>query len=99
MYQPPVHTRAPLQTCDRQTRAAEDRSWCAELRTSWKAIRKELHGSLDESLWTGGAYQASNEAYGKDWKIMGVLTEDKWQDEQRFKAAGGQPREVHSVCR
>jgi len=65
--------------------STKDRSWCAELRTSWKAIRKELHGSLDESLWTGGAYQASNEAYGKDWKIMGVLTEDKWQDEQRFK--------------
>ena len=28
----------------------------------------------------GGAYQNSNEAYGKDWKIMGVVTSG-WVDE------------------
>mmetsp|Transcript_71342 Transcript_71342/g.149114 ORF Transcript_71342/g.149114 Transcript_71342/m.149114 type:complete len:451 (-) Transcript_71342:31-1383(-) len=63
----------------------QDHSWCAELRTHWKAIRKELRASTDESLWCAGAYASSNEAYGKDWKILPVLTEDKWQDEARFK--------------
>jgi aspartate beta-hydroxylase len=59
--------------------------WCAHLERHWKAIWQELQGCLeDESLWTPGAYQTSNEAYGKDWKIMGVFTADRWQDERRF---------------
>ncbi|CAJ1407378.1 unnamed protein product [Effrenium voratum] len=67
----------------------QDHPWCAELQKHWKSIKQELRKNLDESLWTAGAYQASNEAYGKDWKIMGVLTEDKWQDERRFKVTTG----------
>eukprot|EP00428_Durinskia_dybowskii_P023196 CAMPEP_0170250758 /NCGR_PEP_ID=MMETSP0116_2-20130129/25199_1 /TAXON_ID=400756 /ORGANISM="Durinskia baltica, Strain CSIRO CS-38" /LENGTH=456 /DNA_ID=CAMNT_0010501701 /DNA_START=62 /DNA_END=1432 /DNA_ORIENTATION=+ len=60
--------------------------WIAELRCQWKAIRKELRACMhDESLWTPGAYAASNDAYGKDWRIMGVLREDRWQDEERFR--------------
>mmetsp|Transcript_86911 Transcript_86911/g.245117 ORF Transcript_86911/g.245117 Transcript_86911/m.245117 type:complete len:449 (-) Transcript_86911:115-1461(-) len=63
----------------------QDYPWCAELRCEWKAIREELRNSLDDFLWTPGAYAASNEAYGKDWKIMAVLSKDTWQDEARFK--------------
>lgn len=63
----------------------KDHAWTKDLKRQWKAIRDELHQSLDESLWTPGAYQKSNEAYGADWKIMGVLTSDQWQDEKRFK--------------
>lgn len=62
----------------------QDYPWCAELRSQWKAIRKELHANLDESCWMAGAYESSNSAYGPDWKIMGVFTADKWQDEKRF---------------
>ncbi|CAK0821934.1 unnamed protein product [Prorocentrum cordatum] len=58
--------------------------WCAHLERHWKAIWQELQScNEDESLWTPGAYQASNEAY-EDWKIMGVFTADQWQDERRF---------------
>jgi len=75
----------------------QDYPWCAELRCQWKAIRKELRGCLEESLWTAGAYETSNEAYGKDWKIMGVLTEDKWQDESRFKVTTAAMRSLKGV--
>eukprot|EP00933_Yihiella_yeosuensis_P019855 TRINITY_DN16017_c0_g1_i2.p1 TRINITY_DN16017_c0_g1~~TRINITY_DN16017_c0_g1_i2.p1 ORF type:complete len:436 (-),score=95.84 TRINITY_DN16017_c0_g1_i2:406-1713(-) len=63
----------------------KDYPFCAEFQKQWKEIREELRNSLDEKFWTPGAYQSSNEAYGKDWKIMGVFTADKWQDEERFK--------------
>ncbi|CAE7569541.1 Asphd2 [Symbiodinium sp. CCMP2592] len=67
----------------------KDHPWCAQLKKQWKAIRQELRQNLDPVLWTGGAYEKSNEAYGKDWKIMGVLTEDRWQDEKRFQVTTG----------
>lgn len=66
----------------------EDHPWCAELRSHWKAIRTELRNCIDEGddcPWTPGAYVAANEAYGQDWKIMGVFTADAWMDEKRFK--------------
>jgi len=67
----------------------QDHPWCAQLKKQWKAIRQELRQNLDPGLWTGGAYEKSNAAYGKDWKIMGVLTEDRWQDEKRFQVTTG----------
>lgn len=75
----------------------KDHPWCAELQKHWKGIRQELKRNLDESLWTAGAYQKSNEAYGKDWKIMGVLTEDSWQDEKRFKVTTGALKELKGI--
>mmetsp|Transcript_8673 Transcript_8673/g.15622 ORF Transcript_8673/g.15622 Transcript_8673/m.15622 type:complete len:371 (+) Transcript_8673:95-1207(+) len=63
----------------------EDYPWCAKLQQRWEDVRDELRRNLDEKHWSPGAYASSNEAYGKDWKIMGVLTKDKWQDEERFK--------------
>lgn len=76
----------------------KDYSWCAELSRQWKAIRTELRNSLSEdSLWTGGAYQASNEAYGADWKIMGVFTADQWRDEKRFKVTSAAVRSLKGV--
>jgi hypothetical protein len=64
----------------------QDYAWSVDLCKQWKAIRSEFRDALeDEDLWTSGAYAASNEAYGKDWKIMGVLTADQWRDEKRFK--------------
>jgi len=75
----------------------EDYPWMAQLQAEWKAIRKELLGCLDDTLWTPGAYSASNEAYGKDWKIMGVFTADKWQDEKRFEATTRACKNLHCV--
>eukprot|EP00427_Karlodinium_veneficum_P003546 CAMPEP_0169170840 /NCGR_PEP_ID=MMETSP1015-20121227/62381_1 /TAXON_ID=342587 /ORGANISM="Karlodinium micrum, Strain CCMP2283" /LENGTH=275 /DNA_ID=CAMNT_0009243967 /DNA_START=15 /DNA_END=839 /DNA_ORIENTATION=- len=57
----------------------------AELSRQWKAIQKELHNCLDDNLWKAGAYESSNAAYGPDWKILPVLTEDRWQNEDKFK--------------
>merc|ERR1739848_682873 len=71
--------------------------WLAELRAQWKSIRKELKNNLDSKLWTDGAFKAANEAYGKDWKIMGVLTEDKWQDEERFKVTTSTLKKLQGV--
>lgn len=72
--------------------------WCAHLERHWKAIWQELQGCLDdESLWTPGAYQASNEAYGQDWKIMGVFTADRWQDERRFAVTTRVLRQLEGV--
>mmetsp|Transcript_57885 Transcript_57885/g.161558 ORF Transcript_57885/g.161558 Transcript_57885/m.161558 type:complete len:464 (+) Transcript_57885:70-1461(+) len=65
--------------------STEDHPWCSDLKRHWKEIRAELRKSLDEKLWTPGAYQSSNEAYGKDWKILGVLTADQYRDPVRFK--------------
>jgi len=75
----------------------KDHPWCAQLQKHWKGIRQELKKNLDDSLWTAGAYQKSNEAYGKDWKIMGVLTEDAWQDERRFKVTTGALKELPGI--
>jgi len=55
------------------------------LSRQWKAIQKELHNCLDDNLWKAGAYESSNAAYGPDWKILPVLTEDRWQNEDKFK--------------
>merc|ERR1712183_463285 len=71
--------------------------WCAELQSQWKAIQSELRSCLDESLWTPGAYQSSNEAYGKDWKIMGVFTADEWHDEERFSVTTSAVRQLKGV--
>merc|ERR1712159_977123 len=68
--------------------------WCSQLSAHWKEIRDELR-SMDEGLWTPGAYQASNEAYGKDWKIMGVLTGDHWQE--RFKVTSRVIKQLEGV--
>jgi len=63
-----------------------DYPWSSELCSRFKDIRRELKNSVGEDkLWTGGAYATSNEAYGADWKIMGVLTADTWMDPARFK--------------
>lgn len=75
----------------------EDYPWMTLLRAEWKAIRKELMGCLDDKLWTPGAYAASNEAYGSDWKIMGVFTADKWQDEKRFEVTTRVAKRLASV--
>lgn len=61
----------------------KDYQWCKQLKGEWKKIRKELH-SCHEDQWTSGAYHSSNEAYGKDWKILPVLTKDQWSTDERL---------------
>merc|ERR1712110_1218189 len=65
--------------------------WCAELKRHWKQIRTELRSRLDadDGLWKAGAYEASNAAYGPDWKIIEVFTEDRWKDEDKWKTTRG----------
>lgn len=76
----------------------QDYTWCKDLVRQWKAIRTELRNCLpEETLWTGGAYQASNEAYGADWKIMGVFTAGEWRDEKRFKVTSAAVRQLKNV--
>jgi len=75
----------------------EDYPWCGVLQSQWKDIRDELRRNLDDKHWTPGAYASSNEAYGKDWKIMGVLTKATWQDEERFKVTTEVVRQLPGV--
>lgn len=58
--------------------------WCAELRSHFSEIKAELMRNLSDGLWRSGAYGASSEAYGKEWKINEVFTADKWQNEDRW---------------
>mmetsp|Transcript_69363 Transcript_69363/g.127981 ORF Transcript_69363/g.127981 Transcript_69363/m.127981 type:complete len:943 (-) Transcript_69363:69-2897(-) len=62
----------------------ENYPWCAELRSHFGEIKAELMRNLSDGLWRSGAYGASSEAYGKEWKINEVFTADKWQNEERW---------------
>merc|ERR1712072_876345 len=48
-------------------------------------------------MGTPGAYQSSNEAYGKDWKIMGVFTADEWRGGGRFKVTTAAVQQLTGV--
>lgn len=58
--------------------------WCAVLKSHFSEIQAELKRNMSDGLWRPGAYGASSEAYGKDWKIAEVFTADKWQNEDRW---------------
>eukprot|EP00927_Polykrikos_kofoidii_P032392 TRINITY_DN27612_c0_g2_i1.p1 TRINITY_DN27612_c0_g2~~TRINITY_DN27612_c0_g2_i1.p1 ORF type:complete len:1107 (+),score=258.45 TRINITY_DN27612_c0_g2_i1:27-3323(+) len=75
----------------------KDSPWTRQLSRHWKEIRDELRRHNTTDVWESGAWQAASEFYGNDWKIAGVLTADKWQNEDRWRRTSSLVRALDGV--